>query len=144
MLYTFDFKKCGIWVGGIRMQGFADGEAMTLELDDDLYIKQTGADGDVARTRRHGQAANAKIVLQQTSPSNDVLMGFAVLDRLNNAGVVPISVRDLLGTTAIFAPYCWVKKPPVFAVGKELANREWMFDIANTELFIGGNVSLLG
>lgn len=139
MLYTVDFNKNLILVGGVRMQGFADGEGFTLELDDDLYSKTTGADGDVARARRHGRAGNAKITLMQSSPSNDILTGFAVADILNNAGVVPLMVKDLLGTTAIFAAYAWVKKPPAVALGKEVTNREWMLDIANVELFIGGN-----
>lgn len=143
MLYTFDFKKCAILIGGVRMQGFADGEGFSLELDDDLYQKQTGADGDVSRARRHGLSANGKITLQQTSPSNDVLMGFAILDFATNAGVVPLLVKDLLGTTAIFAPYCWIKKPAPYSIGKELSNREWMIDVANTELVIGGNAKML-
>ncbi len=143
MLYTFDFKKCLILVGPSIIQGFADGEGLSLELDDDLYQKQTGADGDVARARRHGLAANAKLTLMQTSPSNNVLMGYAILDHLSNAGVVPLTVKDLLGQTAIFAPYCWVKKPAPMALGKELTNREWMLDLANTEIFVGGNAPML-
>ncbi len=143
MLYTFDFKKCLILVGPTRIQGFADGEGLSLELDDDLYQKETGADGDVARARRHGLAGGGKIILQQTSPSNDILMAWAIADRANNAGVFPLTVMDLLGTTAIFAPYCWIKKTPVVSLGKELSNREWMLDIANTELKIGGNASML-
>ncbi len=142
MLYTFDIKKCLILVGGIRMQGFADGEAFSLELDDDLYQKVTGADGDTSRSRRHGLAANAKISLMQTSPSNDVLMGFAIADHLNNAGVVPLLVKDLLGTTAVFSAYAWVKKPAPLALGKELANKEWMLDLATTEMVIGGNFKM--
>lgn len=143
MLYTFDIKKCIIIVGVARMQGFANGEAFSLELDDDLYQKEAGADGDVSRSRRHGLSASAKISLMQTSPSNDILMGYAVADHLSNAGVVPLTVKDILGTTTIFAPYCWVKKPAPMAVGKELTNREWALDIANTEMFIGGNFKQL-
>jgi hypothetical protein len=143
MLYTFDFKKCLVLVGGIRIQGFADGEGVSVELDDDLYSKVTGADGDVSRARRHGLAGNGKVTLAQTSQSNDVLMGFAIADRTDNAGVVPFMIKDILGTTAIFVPYAWVKKPPAFTAGKEITNREWMFDFANTELFIGGNAKML-
>lgn len=143
MLYTFDFKKVICLVGGIPMQGFADGVGIEVQLDDDLYQKTAGADGDVSRARRHGLASNAKLTFMQTSPSNDVLMAFAIADMLNNAGVVPMLIKDLLGTTVIFAPYCWVKKPPAFSAGKELSNREWMLDVANTELFVGGNALVL-
>jgi hypothetical protein len=143
MLYTVDIKKCLLLVGGIRMQGFADGEAFVMDLDEDLYSKVTGADGDTTRARRHGQAANCKITLLQTSPSNDILMAFAVADRVNNAGVVPVMIKDLLGTTAAFSAYAWVKKPPQMAFGKEVTNREWMLDVANVEYFNGGNIPQL-
>lgn len=143
MLYTFDIKKCLILVGPAIISGFADGEALSIELDDDLYQKQTGADGDVARSRRHGLAGNAKITLMQTSPSNDVLSAYSILDQTLNAGVVPLTVKDLLGRTAIFAPYAWVKKPAPASFGKELTNREWVLDLATVELFIGGNAPML-
>lgn len=142
MLYTFDIKKCIVLVGIARIQGFADGEAVSVELDDDLYQKVTGADGDASRARRHGLAASAKITLMQTSPSNDILMAIAVADRVNNAGVVPFTVKDLLGTTTLFGAYAWVKKTPVVAMGKELTNREWMLDIASIETFVGGNAPM--
>lgn len=139
MLYTVDLKKYNLLVGVTPIQGYADGEAFSLELDDDLYQKVTGADGDTSRSRRHGMSASAKINLMQTSPSNDALSGYALADRINNAGIIPITIRDLLGTTVIFGAYAWVKKPPVVSAGKEVTNREWMLDIASIELFVGGN-----
>lgn len=139
MLYTFDFKRVSVIVGGIRIQGFADGEGVSVELDDDLYQKVTGADGDVSRARRNGLAASAKLTLMQTSPSNDILSGFAILDRTLNAGIVPFMIKDLLGTSVIFSAYGWVKKLPAYTAGKELSNREWILDLANVEEFIGGN-----
>lgn len=142
MLYTFDIKKCLVLVGLARIQGFADGEAVSVELDDDLYQKLTGADGDTSRARRHGLASSAKLTLMQTSPSNDILMALAIADRVNNAGVVPFTVKDLLGTTTLFAAYCWVKKTPAVVLGKELTNREWTLDIASIEEFVGGNAPM--
>lgn len=143
MLYTVDFKKVNILVGPAVMQGFADGEGFSLELDDDLYQKVTGADGDVSRSRRHGQSANAKITLVQTSPSNAILSAYAALDRAVNGGVVPLSVRDLLGTTVLFSAYGWIKKLPPVTYGKEITNREWMIDLAGSEIFIGGNLPMV-
>lgn len=142
MLYTVDIKKCLILVGPAIMQGFADGEAFTMELDDDLYQKVTGADGDVSRSRRHGMAASAMIKLMQTSPSNNVLSGYAILDQKTNAGVVPLVVKDLLGTTVLFSAYGWVKKPAVVSYSKEVTNREWAIDLAGSEIFIGGNLPM--
>lgn len=143
MLYTFDIKKCIITVGVDRMQGFANDEAFTLELDEDLYQKEAGADGDVSRSRRHGLSAGAVIKLAQTSPSNNALMKYAIADFANNSGIVPLTVQDLLGTTAIFCPFVWVKKPPELKLGRSLTTREWPIDIAHADMLIGGNAKFL-
>ena len=64
--------------------------------------------------------------LKQSSPSNDVLSGFANVDELTNAGVVPILVKDLSGNSIYFSATGWVKKYPSSEFGKDLANRDWV------------------
>jgi hypothetical protein len=144
MLYTYDFKKVICIVGVAPIQGFADGTGIEVELDEDLFQKYTGADGDVSRSRRHGMGANAKFTLAQTSPSNDILSAIMLLDITANAGVVPLLIKDVLGTTKILSGYAWVKKPPAASYGKEVGVREWILDIATIEYFVGGNTPVLG
>ena len=43
------------------------------------------------------------ITLKQSSPSNDVLSGFANVDELTNAGVVPIWSKTLVATRSTSA-----------------------------------------
>jgi hypothetical protein len=144
MLYTYDFKKVVCVVGVAPIQGFADGSGIDLELDEDLYQKYVGADGDTSRARRHGMAANCKLTLAQTSPSNDILSALMIADVTANAGTFPLLIKDALGTTKILSGYAWVKKPPGVSYGKEVAVREWLLDIASITYFVGGNSAVLG
>ncbi len=79
------------------------------------------------------------ITLAQTSPSNDVLSGFMLLDETKGAGVVPIICKDNSGRSTFFAATGWVQQPPEVEFGKEITEREWVFDCTDLDIFVGGN-----
>lgn len=136
---TYDAKKVAVIVGGIPMSGFADGEFISVERDDDAFTKVSGSDGIVSRAKTNNRSGMATLTLAQTSPSNDVLSGFAIADELDNSGVVPMVIKDLLGNSTFFSGTAWIRKVPTAGFGKEISNREWIFDLAEIDIFIGGN-----
>jgi len=136
---TYDPAEVIITVGGIPLTGFADGTFLVVERDEDAFSKSTGADGNTARVKSNNHAGAATITLQQTSPSNDVLSGFAAADELSNRGVVPILIKDLNGASTFFSASAWVRKMPAAEFGKALSDREWVLDCAAIDLFVGGN-----
>ncbi len=136
---TYDPKEVHIIIGGFEMMALTDGTFFTITMDDDAYAKVTGADGETSRAKSNNNGAEATISLQQTSPSNDILSGIAIADKLSNSGIVPVIVKDSLGTTVLFSAEGWVKKMPDVTYGKEIGNRDWPIDLANVDVFIGGN-----
>ncbi|MBX9744275.1 MAG: DUF3277 family protein [Chlamydiales bacterium] len=136
---TYDPKQVIITVGGVPMSGFADGSFLTVDRDDNQWTKVTGADGTSTRIKSNNRSGNMIITLKQSSPSNDVLSGFANVDELTNAGVVPILVKDLSGNSIFFSATGWVKKYPSSEFGKDLANREWVLDLVDLDVFVGSN-----
>lgn len=136
---TYDPKSVVLTVGGFPISGYADGEFISFEYDEDAYSKVTGADGISSRAKSNNNDGAITITLQQTSPSNDVLTNIAVADKLSNTGVVPVIMKDTLGTTTIFAANGWVRKIPVVSYSKEVSNREWVLDLSSVEVFLGGN-----
>lgn len=136
---TYDPKQVIITVGGIPMSGFADGTFLTVDRDDDQWAKVTGADGTSTRVKSNNRSGNMTITLKQSSPSNDVLSGFANVDELTNAGVVPILIKDLSGNSLYFSATGWVKKYPSSEFGKDLANRDWVLDLVDLDVFVGSN-----
>lgn len=136
---TFDPKAVIVTIGGVPMSGFADGTFLEITADVPQFTKTTGADGYVTRVKSNDYGAVMTLTLSQSSPSNDVLSAIFNADRLTNAGVVPILIKDMSGTSVIFAATGWIQQFPDTSFGNEINDRAWIFDLANADLFIGGN-----
>lgn len=138
-LRTYDPRQVNISVGGVPMQGFADGTFLLIDRDEDAFTKVTGADGTSTRVKSNNRSGTLTLTLKQSSPSNDVLSGFAALDELSNSGVVPVLVKDNSGTSIYFSATGWVQKFPASEFGKEINNREWILDLVDVDIFVGSN-----
>ena len=121
------------------MTGFPDGEFISVERSSDTFEKSSGADGFVSRVKLNDTTGTMTLTLAQTSPSNDVLTGFAVVDELTGAGVLPVSVTDLSGRSLIMSAFGWIRKMPKSSWDKSVGTREWVLDLANLVMFVGGN-----
>jgi hypothetical protein len=138
-VYTYSPEEVSVVVGGIRLSGFADGTFVTVSRDEQAFNKVTGADGKTSRSKTANRTGTITIVLQQTSPSNDVLSALALADELSNAGVVPTLIKDGSGRTLHAAPTSWVQQVPDHSMSKDIENVEWVMDCAAIDSFIGGN-----
>lgn len=136
---TYDPNMIQVIVGGAIIGGFADGTFVNVEYENDFFTKVVGADKLCTRVKQNDYSGLITMTLQQSSPSNDILSGFVVLDRTANSGIVPLLIKDLLGTTVIASAYGWVRKPPAVEYSKEVSNREWLFDCAELEEHVGSN-----
>lgn len=136
---TVDPKSVIIAIGGVPMSGFADGTFLEITADAQQFSKVTGADGYTTRVKTNNYGGTLTLTLSQSSPSNDVLSALLNADRLRNAGVVPILIKDLTGTTKIFSATAWIQQMPDVAYGNAINNRAWVFDLAEMDTFIGGN-----
>lgn len=138
MIRTYDPKGVLVIVNGIPLYGFADGTFIRVERDDDMFTKVVGADGMTSRAKSNNKGGKITITLKQTSPSNDVLSGIALADEMTNAGVVPIMIKEMSkpvpSQSLAVSGFGWVQKQPVMEYGKEITNREWIFDCADLEI----------
>lgn len=138
---TFDPKQVQVIIGGNQITGFADGEFVNVERDEDTFTKVVGADGEVSRSKSNNRSGTLTLTLLQTSASNDILSAIMIADELSNSGIVPVYIKDTLGTSVLFAGEGWIMKPPAHANDKEITNREWAIQLASVDIFIGGNTS---
>jgi len=135
---TYDPKNVVLTVGGAPISGYADGTFITVSRQNDSFVSVSGADGETARAKQNDKRGDLTLTLLQTSLSNDILSGIAVLDETSNAGVVPVILKDLSGATTYFSGSGWIKKPADSEFAKEVGNREWALELADMEVFIGG------
>lgn len=136
---TYDPKKVAVVIGGVPMSGFSQDTFVKVSRKEDLFTMYVGTDGETARAKSNNRSGELSLTLSQASPSNDVLSAFHVADELDNAGVVPILIKDLSGSSVFFSAAGWIRKAPDAEFGKDIKEREWVFDLASVDVFVGGN-----
>lgn len=143
-MYTYDPAKVVVNVAGINLEDYADGTFVTIERSSDTFTKVTGADGKTTRVKQNDKSGTITVTLSQSSPSNSFLSSIMIMDETTGDGIVPVTVKDILSTSLMSTGYAWVKKPPASPYAKEHTNREWVFDCAVLEMFIGSSISFMG
>jgi hypothetical protein len=135
---NYDPKQIIVSVGGNIIVAFAAGTFLSASRNEAAFVLTVGADGETARARSRNRSGLLTLTLMQTSPSNDVLSAFAAADELSGTGVVPVLVKDLLGTSLLAAQNGWVQKLADVEFGAELSNREWVIECDFLGMFAGG------
>lgn len=141
MFANYDPKKIVVTWRGILFQGPADGTFCTLERTEDGFEMAVGAAGDVTRVRNNNRTGSMTYTMKQSSPTNDQLAAFAAEDELFGTAVGALLVKDLGGTTIAEAAQAWIRKIPGVQYSDSEESREWVLDVAELEIFVGGSVT---
>jgi ABC-type uncharacterized transport system permease subunit len=136
---TYDSNKVVVIFGGVELTGFAPDSKVSVARNTDAFTLQMGVDGKGTRSKTNDRSGRFTVQLMQTSESNAILQAFATADELNNAGVLPMLVKDLGGATLHAAQQAWVVKQPDSAFNAEAEAREWVFETDVLDMFEGGN-----
>jgi hypothetical protein len=136
---TFNPKAVIAVVGGVPLSGFAEGTMITAERASDAFEKYVGTQGEVSRAKLADISGTFTFTLAATSSSNDYLSTLREADELTGSGIIPVSVTDLSGTTVLVGAMGWIKKAPKVEFGKSVSSREWVLDVAEFDVLVGGN-----
>lgn len=137
---TFSPSEIVIVFADNQITGYADGTFVEVERDEDTFTEQVGADGKVARAKNLNRMGIVRLTLQQTSPSNAILSAAQRLDESTGAGVYPVQVKHVKGTTLHGGREAWVRKPAASSYAKELGTREWEIRVADLDMTEGGQL----
>ncbi len=142
-LSAYDPSLVAVIFNGARLEGMVPGSRVKVAFAE-RFKKTVGIDGEVARSKNQDKTVQITVELLQTSLSNDVLMGFHLLDDATpNGFVAPAMVKNLLGTFLVNAPGSWIVGPPKeVAYGPEVVGNIWVIDTGQATAFVGGQVSL--
>ncbi|MDC7234576.1 MAG: DUF3277 family protein [Spirochaetales bacterium] len=135
----YDPKAVVMTFCGVPVTGYAKGSFIKVEPAEDSFKKYVGADGETSRTRVADETVNVTLNLSQTSPSNAVLSAQHKLDRKSGTGKGPLMIKDLKGTTLVYAKNAWIRKMATADFGDEINAKEWAFDTGKAEYVNGGN-----
>lgn len=137
---TYDPKQVIVTFGVVIVTGYAEGTFIAIAQSGDSFEKQKGADGGVDRVNKNASDYAVTLTLKQTSLTNDALSALSIVDKLSNAGKLPLIVKDLRGTSLFFAEQAWIAKEPDPENSDSMSSREWRFDTGIAKQFIGGNL----
>lgn len=120
-----------ITCGGSLIQGYADGEFITVENISPTFEDVAGTDGEVARSKSNDKRLKVVLKLLQTSQSNAVLSAFLAEDDADPAGVTfAFSMEDALGGTVAQGPEAWIVMQPTTTMDRTAKSREWEIHVA--------------
>lgn len=126
---TYDLKAVRFAVDGVPVGDFANGDAVTIEWDEDSWTKTVGASGGVVRSRSGNNTGKITFRLLPSSPLNRTWSDLKARDDRDGDGVVTIYIEDLRSGTKVQAPEAWIMKEPSLTYGQTAQEAvEWVFD----------------
>lgn len=123
---------------GQLLTGYADGDFASATFSEDAATLIVGADGESCFIDSANKSGEVTLTLLRSSNSNDLLMALYQSQRIALVPK-PLYVKDISGRSVISGQKAIIKKAPDLTFGKEMSNTEWVFLVADLEVFIGGN-----
>jgi hypothetical protein len=139
-LKSFDPKKALLTIGGVPIDGYADGTYVNFSWPNNLWETKEGGTGEVDRIKiPTGFRADLEITLMQSADINSLLWALMEAD-FNFNDPFPILFKDLLGPTTLECSKCYNTKPPAYTLEKGTpSNRVWTFTLPKVIGLMGGN-----
>lgn len=122
--------------------GYGEGTVITVKATNDSFVIKEGADGTVTRAKTNSRLVEITIkTMQSNGRVNGFLSAILATDEAqpNGAGVGPLNLNDLNGTSKFSASKVWVKKLPDMEWGRDPTEREWTLQGLRSVAVIGGN-----
>lgn len=140
LMKVYDPDEYTLYFNGVLIQGYADGEFVTVSQMSDAFSSVVGTDGEVARSKTNDRRVKVTFKLLQTSASNAALSAIhnTDLNAPNGAGVGTLSIVDNLGSTKVQGDQAWIVKMPEATLDRSAKSREWEIEVANCTRYEGG------
>lgn len=138
-LKTVDLSKELVSFGGFTIDGWASGDAMTIDIPPD-YIYTPGGDGDATLSRTGDRSVVVKLRLVRGSIVHALLSGIRILGIKagNGAGIGTFQYEDAQGGTRVTGQAV-IEQAPSLQIGETPGPREWTLRVHNPEIVIGSN-----
>lgn len=137
---TYDLTKVVTTIGGVILTGFGEGDVITYDYEEERTFTKVGADGEVGVASNPSRLGTATFNLSQTSKANDELSALFNIGSLGSIiNPVPVGSADLSGRSVAGGSKSWIKKTPPMTFGREIGEREWVFQVADLLMTFGGN-----
>ena len=125
-LKTYDLKLVTCNFGPVLFKGFAEGSAISIAFEANIFDAVVGADGETTRSRTNNNNAKATVSLMQTSTAHAQM----VQATLRNAALSGVTFPFYLVSPATQEVYdcaqAYVEKLPDGSFEMAAGTREWV------------------
>lgn len=130
---TYDLQKSVLTLGTVNVTGYADGEAVSFEIDGDDWASNKGSHGEMNFIAQHNPQGTATIRVTKGNPVNAALAALAKTSK--ETGVSwPLFFADILGGDQVISSHCKIKKIPKLAHGDGNYPIEWTILMSNPDI----------
>jgi hypothetical protein len=126
---VFDFTQVLASFGPIAIQGFADGDAISVEYNGDRETKVVGADGNVVRVVSANKAATVTLRLQRGSPTAAAFRAWKKTT-IKPLDQQPFRIRDIAAGIVHQSLIAWIGPEPAPSFSPDAPVEEWTIECA--------------
>ncbi len=135
---SFSLENCSILFGAV-LDGFADGDAISIDPMGDRWGTMIGSAGDLLFVDTGQKAFTITLNLMQSSASNALLNAAYLADTTTPGGILlPFTFKDPNANDVFFSPKARIMKLPTFARGNKGNMQAWTIVGADGIQFYGG------
>lgn len=125
-LKTYDIKNVTCIFGTVILRGYADGSAITVEPEENVFNTVVGSDGETTRSRTNNDNYKATVKLMQTSGAHADLQAQTLRNSALTGTTFPFKLIDGHTGETIDCAEAYVEKLPTVEYGRDASEREWV------------------
>lgn len=131
-----------ILLGGIyQIEGLAEGSFVTIEESAPRWSTKVTCDGRVSRVHNKSPIHEVTITTMNTADVNNILTAWVSADSSLFGAMIPLFIKDSMGTSMFYAPLSWVENTPTVDYDVGINARKWVIKTAGATNMVGGNGS---
>ena len=142
LLAHYSPEDVSVSFGGITIGGFIEGQFVVVRRQELAYNTKTSADGKVVRSASGDRLYEVRFYLHSASESNLDLNLIRDVDAFTHMGIIPLLIKDNLGSTLFFSPSAWIEGEPTVSMGVQVEEREWIIRCTEATMVVGGNFDI--
>lgn len=137
---TYSPEDVIILLGGVyQIEGLYEGSFVTISEEGKRWETSVTADGRVSRTHINSPIHSVSLTLMSTASANTVFSAWASADGLLFGAMIPLMIKDSMGTSVFYAPMSWIEEVPESSFDVDVGERVWSLKTAGAVYTIGGN-----
>lgn len=126
---------------GLTIASYAPDSFIKAARNTKSVTLEVGASGDVVRVFSKDKSGKLTVSVLAASSTNDKLSAIQQSDEANADGLGALQLNSNNGTLFVHGDEACIEGPPEINRGAKMPTYDWVFLIANMDVFAGGSLS---